>query len=228
MLIENQIVQGECAQIMKCLQPASVDLVITDPPYLVNYRDRSNRSILNDNDPEKVLSSYAEIYRLLKPNSFCISFYGWNKVDYFCNAWRQAGFRPVGHIAWEKDYASNSYYVRYHHEQAYLLAKGNPPKPSNPLRDIQRWEYTGNKIHPTEKAVSIIKPLIETYSEPNDLVLDPFVGSGTTAVAALFAGRRYLGIDLEPKYCRLARKRLAGAAQFRPAPAIGQEQSVPS
>ena len=94
--------------------------------------------------------------------------------------------------------------------KAFLLAKGNPNPPQNPLPDVQRWSYTGNKSHPTEKAVSIISPLIESFSKPGDLVLAPFSGSGTTAVAAALLGRRYLGIELERRYCELARRRLAG------------------
>jgi DNA modification methylase len=68
--------------------------------------------------------------------------------------------------------------------------------------------------HPTEKAISVVKPLIETFSPPGGLVLDPFSWSGSTAVAAALAGRLYLGIELEEKYCQVARKRLAGVERF--------------
>jgi site-specific DNA-methyltransferase (adenine-specific) len=63
--------------------------------------------------------------------------------------------------------------------------------------------------HPTEKDVSILQPLIESFSKPGDLVLDPFAGSGSTLVAAAMAGRCYLGIELERQYCEVARERLA-------------------
>ena len=76
--------------------------------------------------------------------------------------------------------------------------------------DVQRWEYSGNRAHPTEKAVSVLKPLIRAFSGPGDLVLDPFSGSGSTLVSAALTGRDYLGIDVEPKYVELARRRLAG------------------
>src|SRR5690606_16036040 len=124
-------------------------------------------------------------------------FYGWNTVDLFLSAWKGAGFAPVGHIVWHKEYASRTGYLQARHEQAYLLAKGRPARPGKPLPDVQPWEYTGNKWHPTEKAVSVFRPLIESFSRPGDLVLDPFSGSGSSAVAAAFAGRKYLGIELE-------------------------------
>ncbi len=72
----------------------------------------------------------------------------------------KAGFRPVGHIVWQKNYASSTGFLQYRHEQAYLLIKGNPDRPAKPIADVRAWEYTGNKAHPTEKAVSILTPLI--------------------------------------------------------------------
>ena len=91
------------------------------------------------------------------------------------------------------------------------------------MDDVQPWEYTGNKAHPTEKAVSVITPLIESFSKRGDVVLDTFLGSGTTAVAAALSDRRYIGVELESSYCALARKRLAGVAKFRQSQASAQE-----
>jgi site-specific DNA-methyltransferase (adenine-specific) len=131
-------------------------------------------------------------------------------VDAFFAVWRAAGFRPVGHIIWTKGYASRTGYLKGHHEQSFLLAKGRPAAPVAPLSDVQSWIYTGNRAHPTEKAVAILRPLVEAFSRPGDLVLDPFAGSGSTAVAATLSGRRYVGIELEVHYCHHARRRLAG------------------
>jgi site-specific DNA-methyltransferase (adenine-specific) len=182
--------------------------VLTDPPYFVQYRDRSGRTIANDSDPESVLGAFNDVFRVLKANTFCISFYGWNQVDAFVRVWRQAGFRPVGHLVWHKNYASSSKFLRARHEQAYLLAKGSPGMPAKPLDDVRAWQYTGNARHPTEKAPGILRPLIECFTNPGDVILDPFAGSGSTLVAAAMSGRRYLGIELEDKYCQVARDRL--------------------
>jgi DNA modification methylase len=208
------IINGNCTYVLKTIASESVDFVLTDPPYFVRYKDRDGRTIANDSRPESVLGAFDDLYRVLKPNSFCISFYGWNRVDAFFHAWRRAGFAPVGHIVWHKNYASSTGFLKARHEQAYVLAKGRPAKPGCPLDDVRPWEYTGNRVHPTEKAVSILEPLIKTFSRPDDLVLDPFAGSGSTLVAAALSGRRYLGIELESRYCQLAEKRLAGADQF--------------
>lgn len=213
MLTSNIVLQGDCAQVLKFIPSASIDLVVTDPPYGVRYQDRGGRTIANDYNLTNVLGAFPDIGRVLKPNSYCISFYGWNKVDAFFDAWMQAGLRPVGHIVWHKSYASRRSFLNARHEQAYLLAKGQPEKPLQPLDDVQPWEYSGNKLHPTQKSVSILRPLIECFSRPDALVLDPFAGSGSTLVAALVSGRRYLGIELESMYCEMMQRRLARASQ---------------
>jgi DNA modification methylase len=209
MLIENQIIQGDCTKVLPQMPPESIDLVVTDPPYGVRYVDRRGRTVANDDNLTPVLAAFGDVYRVLKQNRFCISFYGWNHVDEFFRSWRAAGFYPVGHLVWRKSYASSRGFLESRHEQAYLLAKGRPTKPEKPISDVQEWHYSGNRVHPTQKDVSILKPLIESFSRPGDLVLDPFSGSGSTSIAAAQAGRRYLGIELEPQYCKYTRECIA-------------------
>jgi site-specific DNA-methyltransferase (adenine-specific) len=205
----NEVLQGDCTRVLRRLPDSFVDLVVTDPPYGVRYQDSIGRTIANDDDPSRILCAFTDLHRVLKPDSICISFYGWGQVDTFFRAWRRAGFRPAGHIVWVKDYASRTRYLHYRHEQAYVLAKGSPKMPEQPIDDIQPWVYSGNPDHPTQKAVQILTPLMEAFSQPGQLVLDPFAGSGSTLVAAAISGRRYLGIELEQGYCCVARERLA-------------------
>ena len=211
--MHNRVLQGDCLSILKTLPADSVDFVLTDPPYLVRYKDRSGRTIQNDNGPA-VLDAFTDVFRVLKPNSLCVSFYGWNRVDAFFAAWKRAGFVPVGHLVFSKSYASAQRFLRYKHESAYVLAKGTPVLPAHPIDDVQPWRYSGNRCHPTEKSVDTLRPIIEAFSKPGDLVLDPFSGSGSSLVAAALLGRNYLGIELEQRYCDLARRRLAGVTRY--------------
>lgn len=64
------------------------------------------------------------------------------------------------------------------------------------------------RVHPTQKPLKLFEYLIKTYTEPNDLILDPFLGSGTTAVACKKLNRRYIGIEISPEYCKIAEQRL--------------------
>ena len=111
--MKNRIINGDCTEVLKTIATGSVDFALTDPPYFVRYKDRSGRTIRNDRHPGTVLGAFDEVYRVLKPDSLCISFYGWQAVDAFMQAWKSAGFTPVGHIVWHKSYASSARFFQY-------------------------------------------------------------------------------------------------------------------
>jgi adenine-specific DNA-methyltransferase len=127
--------------------------------------------------------------------------------------------------------------MQYQHEQAYLLVKGNPEAPANPPPDVIPWTYTGNRLHPTQKPTGIFTPLLEAFTKPGDVVLDPFAGSGSTLVAARDMGRQFLGIEFDETHQRTASTRLAskfhqpgfGQSRFRQPIVIGAcGQQVPA
>ena len=227
----NQIVQGDCIEVMKELPPESVDLVITDPAYIVNYKSRDGRGFANEESDRWLEPAFAEVYRVLKNDAYCVCFYGWHKVSRFMAAWRKAGFRTLEQHIWVKEYPSSVGAVERYHEAAYLLGKGRPPKPDALLPSVLQWDYTGNKLHPTQKPVSAIRPLLSAYSHKGDIVLDPFCGSGTVAVIAAQSERKYIGIEIAEKYARIAQDRLklqsvdSGNSAFR-AELIRNEQHL--
>lgn len=204
----NNLLHGDCIELLSRLGTASIDFVLTDPPYLANYLARDGRSVPNDNKSDWIKPAFQEIHRVLHWNRFCVSFYGWNKADKFLVAWREAGFRVVGHLTFVKQYASTERFLRYQHENAYLLAKGSPLKPAHTIPDVLEWKYSGNHFHPTQKPVSALIPLVEAFSNVGDIVLDPFCGSGSTLVAARNLNRRFLGIELSKEYFDVAVQRL--------------------
>ena len=204
----SRIMQGDCIEELRKLRVESVDFVLTDPPYLVKYKDRDGRSIQNDDNSRWIFPAFKELYRVLKPNSFCVSFYGWSKAEKFLCAWKECGFQPIGHFVWVKRYASCVRHTQMKHEQAYLLAKGNPPLPKNPPPDVLPWQYTGNKLHPTQKPVACLTPLIEAYAPSHGVVLDPFAGSGSTGAAALVCRRRCILIEKDAAHYETIRARL--------------------
>ncbi len=93
----NAILNGDCIEVMREMPTQSVDFILSDPPYLVNYHDREGRSIQNDVDASWLKPAMAEAYRVLKQDRVAIMFYSWTMVDAFFEAWKEAGFRPVGH-----------------------------------------------------------------------------------------------------------------------------------
>jgi DNA modification methylase len=211
-LQNNCILQGDCLSILPELPAGSVNFVLTDPPYVTRYRARDGRSVPNDDNFAWLKPAFAEMFRVLERHRFAVSFYGWPNADRFLASYKAAGFRVVGHLAFPKRYCSGVRFLRYQHECAYLLAKGYPSMPAAPIGDVLDWTYSGNKLHPTQKPLSVLLPLVETFSAPGGLVLDPFAGSGSTLLAAKLLGRAYLGIELDAGYHEAACRRLGSLA----------------
>ena len=205
----NTIINGDCVTILPQLPAGSVDFVLTDPPYITRYKSRDGRTVPNDDNDAWLKPSFAEMFRVLQRDRFCVSFYGWPHADRFMQAYRAAGFRVVGHFVFPKRYTSGSKFLRYQHECAHLLAKGNPKQPQNTIGDVIDWTYSGNKLHPTQKPLSVLLPMVETFSASGGVVLDPFAGSGSSLLAAKMLGRPFLGIELDAKYHAIASRRLA-------------------
>jgi len=206
--LRHTLLHADCLNALPTLPDASVQFILTDPPYITRYRSRDGRTVPNDDNHRWLKPAFAEMYRVLAKDSFAISFYGWPHADKFLQAYRAAGFRIVGHLAFPKRYTSKTRYLRYQHECAYLLAKGRPAMPDDTIGDVIDWSYSGNKLHPTEKPLSILLPLVATFSAPGSIVLDPFAGSGTSLLAAKTLGRSYIGIEMDAKYHAIASERL--------------------
>ena len=101
----NTVLQGDCIEAMPQFRSATVDFVLTDPPYLVNYKSNDGRTVPNDDNDAWLKPAFGEIYRVLRWNRFCVSFYAWNRGDKFIAAWRDAGFHIAGHLTFIKKYA---------------------------------------------------------------------------------------------------------------------------
>jgi adenine-specific DNA-methyltransferase len=204
----NTVMHGDCVEVMRRMQPASIDFVITDPPYITRYCARDGRRVVNDDNARWLKPAFAQMHRLLKSAAFCISFYGWNKADLFNDAWRSAGFHIGGHLVFRKKYPSSTRFLRYHHEAVYLLVKGEPQPPAQPVPDVMEFPYTGNTLHPTQKPIAALKPLIKAFCPPQGVVLDPFAGSGSALVAAKELGRQFVGIEIDAEHHCTASMRL--------------------
>lgn len=146
-----RIHHGDCLTVMPDLPAESFDLVLTDPPYLVDYigrYDGKRRAIAGD-AAAWVLPAFAEVYRLLKPDTFCVSFYGWPHADVFVSAWKQVGRRPVSHLLCVKNRWGLGRFTRGQHETAYLLAKGKQPPPAKAISTWCWWTGSGSRTPST-------------------------------------------------------------------------------
>jgi site-specific DNA-methyltransferase (adenine-specific) len=225
---------GDCLSILPTLPAASVDFVLTDPPYLVNYRGRwdSARSpIAGDDSAGWLLPAYRELYRLLKPDSFLVTFYGWPHADLFVSAFKTAGFRLVSHLAFIKNVWGLGRFTRGQHENAYVLAKGRPKAPTSGISDVIEWTRDTDGLHPNQKPIGALHPLMRAFAPESGTVLDPFMGSGSTLIAARDFGLTAIGIDCDQRWCRYAASRLSQGllfARFDESPPLGYGSCEPS
>ena len=199
--ITNTIINGDCLHILPQLQAESVDFILTDPPYLVNYKDRTGRSIKNDNNDAWLKPAFAEMYCVFAHHSFCISFYGWSHADHFIAAFRSTDFRIVGHLVFPKRYTSTTRHLRYQYECAYVLVKGYPKVPEYPIGEMPSTSCRAATSYTRPRNLYLrFCHVVETFSKSGGLVLVPFAGSGSTLHAARSLGHPYLSIGLDASY----------------------------
>ncbi|BDC49831.1 methyltransferase [Bryobacterales bacterium F-183] len=203
---------GDNREILPELPSETFDLTVTDPPYLVSYAGRwgsGGEPIEGDSDPSWVLPTYSEVFRVLREDALCLTFYGWPHADVFLGAWRKAGFRPISVYAFVKRRIGLGQFTRAQHELAYLLAKGKPRRPDNAPSDVLEWAPVAKQLHPNQKPVQAISRLVAAYSSATSHILDPFSGSGTTLLAARYCALPAVGIEIEERFCEIAARQLS-------------------
>jgi DNA modification methylase len=203
----NKIIHGDCLELIKLIPNNSVDVVLTDPPYGLN-----KNGIRGDTDLSIFYNILPECYRVLKKDSFFITFFSTkflpqlfknNPFNYF---WQVVLYCPEGRVK------SPIGYTKF--MSCFVFKKGNP-KIVQQNKDI--FVDTPGKMvepdegyidHPTPKPKHFIKEILKMFTKENDLILDPFIGSGSTAVACVQLNRNFIGFEIEEKYCKIALDRI--------------------
>jgi site-specific DNA-methyltransferase (adenine-specific) len=206
------IYHGDCRDILPSLPSESVDFTCTDAPYGVAFRgrfDRKHAPIAGDEDLSWVEPVYREVFRVMKPDRLAVFFYGWPHAETFLSAWKQVGFRPVSHLCFIKNMPGLGRFTRNRHETAFLVAKGHPAPPEKAIADTIEWQREDDAFHPNQKPLAVITQLLAVYAPEGGLVLDPFLGSGTTLRAAKDLGHSAIGVEIQKDYCERAARRLA-------------------
>lgn len=210
----NQIIQGDCLEVMQGIPDKSVDAIITDPPYGMDLQpQRGITQAIEGDKPQEARELWAqfvpETYRILKDDTASIFFARWSEV--WCKEVLEQYFTVKACIVWVKNNFGIGYYTRPQHEFIWYCHKGKPPLPKTPQSDVWLEPKVLKPIHSCEKPTGLIERAIDFTTIENGILLDPFLGSGTTAVAALNTGRFFIGIEKEPKYVEIARKRVEQA-----------------
>lgn len=236
----NYIDNMDCLEGLAEIPDKSVDLVVTDPPYFLsmghagfkdNTKAKSDMMASNRAFGDLAIAKpfyqklFQEYRRVLKDDG---SFY-------FFTDWRGYAFYfpiinaelPVRNlIVWDKKSGPGSYYSFSHELVIFgtaapkLLHKGGTNVWRMPAFSSGAKSTNGEKVHPTQKTVEIISKMIEDSTDPGAVVLDTFMGSGTTAVACIRTGRNFIGFELDEKYHAIAMNRIAAET---PAPTEAEE-----
>ncbi|HIA09863.1 MAG: site-specific DNA-methyltransferase [Thaumarchaeota archaeon] len=230
---------------MKTIPDETIDLVVTDPPFAINFKAKKanyNRTA------SRVLSGYNEINvedyykftnnwmrqvkRVLKKSGSMYVFSGWNNLKDILTALDVNGFTTINHIIWKyqfgvvtaKKFVTSHYhclfvckndkmrkffpYSRFKKNAKTSDGKSLHYRDKEDVWIIKREYWTGDDKTPTKLPAEIIKKILQYSSEKNDLILDPFLGSGQVAVISKMLGRKYLGFEIIKSYYDFAYERL--------------------
>lgn len=212
----------DCMEVFKTIKDSSVDLVVTDPPYKTISGGKPHKKgqpsgMLSKNDGKIFEHNdiapnvwIPEVYRVLKKGSHCYIMTNTINLENYLRICRECGFGLHNVLSWHKNNCTPSRWYMKNGEFTLFLRKGKA-KTINNVGSKMIHEFDniiGDKKHPTEKPVELMKFYIENSSQPDDVIFDPFMGAGSTGVAALLAGRRFLGCEIDDKYFAVAQDRL--------------------
>jgi DNA modification methylase len=234
-----EVRQGDALDVLRSLPDRSVSAIVTDPPYCSGgnteaARKGATKQGIRGEQTEALgwfaadsmttpglvwlLRSVAfEAERVLVPGGSLLAFTDWRMWSNLAPALESGGLRLQSMVVWDKGSAGMGTGFKPTHELVIHLCNGagkfHDLCGSNVLR-FGRVHSTA-RDHPTQKPVDLLQSLVRVAAPADGLVVDPFCGSGSTGVACVREGRRFLGVERDPGYCEVARSRLRGEAEQR-------------
>lgn len=225
------IFHGDCREILPTLPSETVDVLWTDPPYghsnhdgdlnsrLNDHRNIDSKPIANDDADgmrEVVDFALTEAARLLREDCCCCCCCGGGgprpTFAWVANRMDSGGLRFFHSVIWDKANPGLGWRYRRQHEMVMIAHRTNGKlrwsEEKRAVPNIIRMMPERDRLHPNEKPDALVSWFLELHSLRGDLILDPFMGSGTTLVSAKNLGRRAIGIELDERYCETAVNRL--------------------
>jgi len=220
----NTLINDDALTVLRQMSDECIDFIITDPPYGIDFQSNYPKStppeakrpkIANDKSP--FIWWLYDAFRILKVGGGVLCFSRWDVQQVFIDAMKIAGFAVKSVIVWDRMVhgmgdLKASFAPR--HDTCIFAVKGAFAFPAGRPADVIRSQRLGGAAltHPNEKPLELMRRLIEATTAPSHLILDPFMGSGTTCVAALQSGRRYIGVEISPEHYKTAQRRIYEAA----------------
>jgi site-specific DNA-methyltransferase (adenine-specific) len=228
------IYHGDCLDILQALELEQVAAVVMDPPYASGARHEAgkpasgamlrgkrwaDKPIENDQmTTPGFVWLMREVIALLKPTlvqgASVLSFIDWRQWPNLLGAFESCNLRTQGMIVWDKTSFGLGNGFRVQHELILHACLGTPRVFDHGVANVISCPRDNNIDHPSPKPVGLCRRLLPVVCDVGDLVVDPFMGAGSTLIAAKSAGRRAIGIELVETYCEIAAKRLAQEVLF--------------
>lgn len=235
--------RGDCLQLLPGLPDDSVDMLISDPPYSSGGQFRGDRmagtnekyvtktygllhkrpDFAGDNRDQRAFLTWCHLWlseslRIVKPGGLAVLFVDWRQLPTLTDAVQVGGWVWRGVCVWDKTAGVRPQLGRYRQQAEFVVwASRGPMANAGPVVDgvFKYPRLAVDRLHSTGKPVPLMRDLLK-LAPPGGVVLDPFMGSGSTGVAALQSGRQFLGFELNPEIYRLAAARLRQAESGAP------------
>ena len=221
----GQILTADAMDALVSFPDESVDLIVTDPPYGIDYQSNRRKvkdkfaKLESDNLTEmKIMASsfFYEAFRILKPGSHAYVFTRWDVYPMFLEVAQSKGFKAKNCLVWVKDnHGSGDLYGAYAPRHEFCLFLLKPGDLNRVLRGKRSADvvfcpkiHSSKLLHPTQKPLRLLTPMIEKSSEPGEIVLDPFCGSGAVCKAAKLLRRRFIGVEIDRSIAATAKENL--------------------
>ncbi|TVQ64473.1 MAG: site-specific DNA-methyltransferase [Phycisphaerales bacterium] len=230
-----RLYRGDCLDVLPTLEAGSVDCVVTDPPYGISVKGSvhhrqagrgSRRLDFFDGDEDWPMVSaivkraQVQTLRLVNECASAYWFCGHRVFSDLVRVFEEEGY-STRFIVWSKacpappppgsGWSSGAELCVYAYKPGRYFDGAEAPRSNVIVADSYRHGQPGKVDHPTQKPLGLIQTLAQVSCPPDGLVLDPFMGSGTTGVACVRTGRRFIGVEKEPKYFDIAVKRIERA-----------------
>ena len=215
-------------EVMRNMPDESIHLIATDPPYKVTQRgssgtmsgywatDITRQGKIFDHNDIDIEEYLPEFYRILKADAHCYIMCNNFNLPHFFDVIGKSNFHFVKLLVWDKQSKICGRYYMGQVEHIFMLRKGKD-KPVNDCSQSDLLSFSnfnrekdreGNNLHDSMKPIPLMQCLIENSTQEGELVLDPFIGSGTTALACMRSNRHYIGCEIDPKYYKVALDRI--------------------
>jgi site-specific DNA-methyltransferase (adenine-specific) len=227
---EDTLYEGDALTLLPQIPGGVIDLIVTDPPFAIDFKaqrlnyNRTGSNVLEGYQevPEEEYGEFtkrwiAEAERVLAPTGSMYIFSGWNRLRDILEGIDAAGLTTINHLIWKyqfgvftkKKYVTSHYHILFVAKDPKRYTFNKIDHYPEDVWVINREYWKGRKKTPTKLPSELVKKILCYSSNPGDLVLDPFLGSGTVAVVARQEGRNFLGFEVVPEYCTFAQAALS-------------------